>query len=238
MQATTSISDLKSSDPVPTGKRQALIDAAQALFVAEGFHGTQIADITRAAGTGISTFYRYFEDKEALLSELMSQLFVQLRAQLNKTLAGIETMTPLDQFASVRTMYRTVLGNLVSDPLLARMLLRVGYGISERIDGMIWAFVREIGQDLTTAMTRSEETGLINVRSKDILAQAIVGTAFQVGHSLLEEGGDLEQAVDICTRFSLGGLIAFAGDESFASLMPVFRTLLRTSCPALEAEGV
>ena len=50
--------------------RQAIEDAARALFAQRGFHGTTLADITSAAGKSTGAFYRYFADKEDLLAEL------------------------------------------------------------------------------------------------------------------------------------------------------------------------
>ena len=48
--------------------RLALEDAARKLFAERGFHGTTLADITAAAGRSPASFYRYFVDKEDLLS--------------------------------------------------------------------------------------------------------------------------------------------------------------------------
>lgn len=50
--------------------RQAISEAARALFARRGFHGTTLADITSAAGKSTASFYRYFTDKEDLLAEL------------------------------------------------------------------------------------------------------------------------------------------------------------------------
>ena len=46
--------------------RAALIQAATELFSKHGFASVQIADITQRAGTGISAFYKQFDDKESL----------------------------------------------------------------------------------------------------------------------------------------------------------------------------
>src|SRR5580698_765738 len=51
-------------DPVAT--QAALLDAAEALFNAHGFEGTDTNRIARAAGFAPQTFYRHFEDKRAV----------------------------------------------------------------------------------------------------------------------------------------------------------------------------
>jgi AcrR family transcriptional regulator len=50
---------------------QALLGAAGQLFVERGVRATGPADIARRAGVSVGAFYRYFEDKEAALVELI-----------------------------------------------------------------------------------------------------------------------------------------------------------------------
>lgn len=49
-------------------KREAILDAALALFVERGFFGTAVPEIAERAGVGAGTIYRYFESKEALVN--------------------------------------------------------------------------------------------------------------------------------------------------------------------------
>lgn len=54
----------------PAGKNRAILDAAEALFVAHGYEGSSIADIARKAGVAVGTVYRLHVDKPALLTAL------------------------------------------------------------------------------------------------------------------------------------------------------------------------
>lgn len=54
----------------PPAKNRAILDAAEALFVAHGYEGTSIADIARRAGVAVGTVYRLHADKPALLTAL------------------------------------------------------------------------------------------------------------------------------------------------------------------------
>ena len=56
-----------------SGKREAIMDAALALFVERGFYGTAVPEIASQAGVGAGTIYRYFESKEALVNALYRQ---------------------------------------------------------------------------------------------------------------------------------------------------------------------
>lgn len=53
-----------------TDKREAILDAALALFAERGFYGTSVPDIAQLAGVGAGTIYRYFENKKALVNTL------------------------------------------------------------------------------------------------------------------------------------------------------------------------
>ena len=58
--------------------RQGIEDAARTLFAQRGFHGTTLADITAAAGKSTAAFYRYFTDKEDLLTALAVDFLSEL----------------------------------------------------------------------------------------------------------------------------------------------------------------
>ncbi|GAB4200838.1 MAG: TetR family transcriptional regulator [Sandaracinaceae bacterium] len=51
-------------------KREAILDAALALFAERGFHGTAVPLVADAAEVGAGTIYRHFESKEALVNAL------------------------------------------------------------------------------------------------------------------------------------------------------------------------
>src|SRR5579862_194298 len=51
-------------------KREAIIQAARALFAKQGYEETTIAEIARAAGVGVGTVYLYFQHKRQILIEV------------------------------------------------------------------------------------------------------------------------------------------------------------------------
>ena len=53
-------------------RTRALLDAALHLFLEHGIDGVTIDDITQAAGVAKGTFYRYFDDKPALVDALIA----------------------------------------------------------------------------------------------------------------------------------------------------------------------
>ncbi|HEX8791521.1 MAG TPA: TetR/AcrR family transcriptional regulator [Polyangiaceae bacterium] len=65
--------------------RNAILDAAEAVFAERGFHGARIQDIAARARTAVGTVYNHFEDKDdvlhALLEERTEEMLEQLRVR-------------------------------------------------------------------------------------------------------------------------------------------------------------
>ena len=57
-----------------TDKRDEIVRAALELIAEQGFHGAPMAMIAERAGVGAGTIYRYFENKEKLITELYREL--------------------------------------------------------------------------------------------------------------------------------------------------------------------
>lgn len=55
-------------------KRDEIVRAALELIAEHGFHGAPMAMIAERAGVGAGTIYRYFENKDVLISELYADL--------------------------------------------------------------------------------------------------------------------------------------------------------------------
>lgn len=53
--------------------RNAILDAAEAVFAERGFHGARIQDIAARARTAVGTVYNHFEDKDDVLHALLEE---------------------------------------------------------------------------------------------------------------------------------------------------------------------
>ena len=224
MAPPSTVTEIRVQDDL-TGRRALLIAAAERLFGEKGYQSTQVGDITRAAGTGVGTFYRHFDDKEDILTAILEPLFDTIRARFLSLREGIETRTPLEQFASIRENFRIILTELTTRPALARTLFRSGFGVNPAIDGLVWRFQTRIAGDLVEDFRRGEAAGLFRIPQPLVLAQSLVGMVLQVAHVMvIEAKPSLEDAIDALTRFTLGGLMAFAPDEQLVS---IYRLLLQ-----------
>ena len=62
--------------------RNAILDAAEAVFAERGFHGARIQDIARGARTAVGTVYNHFEQKEDVLRALLDERTEALLTEL------------------------------------------------------------------------------------------------------------------------------------------------------------
>ena len=65
-----------------TDKRDEIVRAALELIAELGFHGAPMAMIAERAGVGAGTIYRYFENKDVLITELYRELEEKVYAVL------------------------------------------------------------------------------------------------------------------------------------------------------------
>lgn len=73
--------------PEPENTREILLQKANELFGLQGYHSTNIYDITSSASFAVGTFYRHFESKETILSELVEQIGRDLRILIGKNIS-------------------------------------------------------------------------------------------------------------------------------------------------------
>ena len=62
--------------------RNAILDAAEAVFAERGFHGARIQDIAERARIAVGTVYNHFADKDEVLSALLEERTEGLLAQV------------------------------------------------------------------------------------------------------------------------------------------------------------
>ena len=121
---------MKSSD-----KRADVMQAALELMAEQGFHGAPMAEIAEKAGVGAGTIYRYFENKDVLITELFRELEQKLMAALRE---GYSAGKPIrERFLYLGT---ALLKYCIAHPLYFRYLEQYQnspYGVSFRRDKIL-----------------------------------------------------------------------------------------------------
>ena len=116
-------------------KRDEIVRAALELIAEHGFHGAPMAMIADKAGVGAGTIYRYFENKDVLITELYRELEERIYVTV---MTGYSPDKPIRE----RFLYlgAAVLGYCVANPLDFRYLEQFHnspYGMVYRRDRML-----------------------------------------------------------------------------------------------------
>jgi AcrR family transcriptional regulator len=199
-------------------RKQQLLDHATKLFATRGYANTRVIDICRDAGVAKGLFYWYFENKEALFTELVRSMRDQLQeARAAEVDPGADPLTQLCQAveASVRFIARhTEFFTVV------RM---------ERREPNVSALLREAADADVAGVARliaaCREAGLIRANEpSDFLAQGVAGsvTTFCHAHRTGRLGLDVDELAERVSAWvvrAIGGRSpAWESDHTVASL--------------------
>lgn len=116
-------------------KRDEIVRAALELIAEHGFHGAPMAMIAEKAGVGAGTIYRYFENKDVLISELYCNLEERIFPAI---LEGCELEKPIrERFLHLGA---ALLRYFINNPLDFRYLEQFHnspYGVEHRRDKIL-----------------------------------------------------------------------------------------------------
>jgi len=93
---------------------QAIVDACRKIMDEEGADALNTNHIAEVAGVNIASLYRWFPNKEAIISETFEE---QVAAEINEVLSIYES-----HIASGEHDLATAFGTLVVDPLISRQI--------------------------------------------------------------------------------------------------------------------
>src|ERR1700758_4636281 len=117
--------------------REEIIDAAIDVFAESGYHECGVADIAKRVGIGHSTFYRHFENKRAILDEVINTVIERFMAALAAENAP-DAANTLDEYRDQAARIGTALADISSDIRVVRLLLieaaSVDTDLRQRID--------------------------------------------------------------------------------------------------------
>lgn len=104
-----------------------LVAAGQELFAAYGLERTRIADLTDEVGIGTSTFYQFFDSKEALYLEIVEREIVGLGVRIEQEIAVQPTVE-----AEVERALRMLFDELETNEIFYRLLMEDEWQMLER----------------------------------------------------------------------------------------------------------
>lgn len=148
-------------DQAFAAKRREILDAAEALFVENGFHQTGMAAICEAAGMSPGGLYRYFASKTDIIRAIVE-------TERESVLEMVEAIERAPDFRSGLVAALDEAITAVSDPDYASLALEIAAEGARNED--VGATVRETGQEaheqlagaIARARTRGEVAGAVN----------------------------------------------------------------------------
>jgi AcrR family transcriptional regulator len=186
---------------VPTDTRERIMDRSLELFARQGVAGTTVVEIEAAAGLspGSGSFYRHFENKEAVLLAVVDREVARAAATRE---ARIGEPEPLD------VIYRRTLDELVRLQPLIEIAAREG----RQRPGLLEPLQRVLAEDGARAESAllAERMARGEIVEADADAVAAVAMFALVGHHLAEHffgapiGADRERFVRTLARMVRG----------------------------------
>lgn len=192
----------------PTGKRERtkaanrdeIRRAAVEAFTELGFGATTVRDIVRRTALASGTFYNYYADKDAILTELVGEHVAE--AGVRMAAARAAATTPREAIERGAVAYFRLL--MESPELLAMYRRNAGtiraYASGNLVDEIIDSLRTDLDRLLAERGTTDLDTGL--------LAAGVIGAGMEVAMRFAEaEGSDPERAIAALQALLVDGLL-------------------------------
>lgn len=178
-------------------RRAAILEAALACFVNDGFEATGIEQIRQASGASVGSIYHHFGSKE----DIAAQLYVEGLVSVNEFF-----LERLKEATSTRDAVRSIVLAytewMAENPNWARYLLKFRYAVTtENAELRIKELSREYRTKMLTQVQRFGDAELKEL-SSEVMVAILVGPAHMLarhwlgGHASKELSALSEQLAD------------------------------------------
>lgn len=179
--------------------RQCLLEAAQRLFAAHGYHGASIRDIVQSCGVSNAALYYHFGSKQNLYAEVLGEYIAAVVEKLREADAGKGTCR--NRLSRVAQAYAAII--LESENLLQTLLRDAAQFDPEEIarllpelGGQIPAVLAQILEDgITAGELRAVPTHRTGILLMGMANAITVRRLYAEVNTTLEE--DTELVIDI-----------------------------------------
>ena len=166
--------------------QKAILRAAEAVIGAQGYAAASISDITRAAGIAQGTFYIYFDSKEHVFRELVTEMGRLTRKTLSDAVVGAP-----DRLSAERLGLRAFLEIAATRPTLYNIVEEARFVDPDSYHAYFTSFARGYARNLAAAAREGE----IRPGNAEIRAWALMGMAVTLGERFGMTGADRDEVV-------------------------------------------
>lgn len=154
--------------------RSKLLNAANTVFLSQGYHATLISDIVAQADVGQGTFYRHFSSKRDIFRELVERFISELIGKFSEMSHQLPTTVEEYHFASVRgttLLAETVLHNRD----IVALLVREAPAIDRELEGWFDDMRNQFAALAQFFLDHAISQGFARPCNSSLVAEAIVG---------------------------------------------------------------
>lgn len=192
-----------------TERRRAFLDAARQLIGTKGYDAATVRAVCAEAGLTDRYFYESFDDTEALLRAVYSEISDELRAAITGAIAGAGADIEDKLDAGLKAYVE-----MLRDPVVARILLLEVLGVSPAVTALYLKTTADFASLLLDEVVRHLPALAHHAEDRVVLGHALVGAmSFAVASWALS--GYRKPAATVvrnCRRVLLGTVKQFAAD--------------------------
>ena len=207
-----------------TARRQRFIEAGIQLFGTQGFRSTTVRGICAEAGLTDRYFYESFDNLEALLTAVYRTLMDDLRGQLVRHQQAAQPV-PGDaaMLERITTEAYDIWFEMLSDPRVARIVMREMLGVSREVDALYDERTRDFAELTVAPLAALPPLSGLPPARRSLVGRALVGASIHVAAAWIHDEGRTarQDAVRTCVHVALGTLRALEQEASIRTDAPV-----------------
>jgi AcrR family transcriptional regulator len=166
-----------------TATRQRLLEAAERIFAAVGYHDASIVKITEAAGVGQGTFYLYFASKKDVFDEVVLDLNSRVRHAMSEASAAGGTRAE-KELLGFGAFFRFT----AEHPALYRIIRQAEFVSPE----MLQTHYERLTGGYVAGLKQAMEAGEVEEGDPEVLAWSLMGIGELVGMRWILWNGEQE----------------------------------------------
>jgi AcrR family transcriptional regulator len=183
-----------------------ILDAAAALFRAQGYADTSLGDVAAYVGIGRTTLYEYFSDKEDLLASVVED-------RIPSVMDGLVGDIPEDVPVANRLAELIVRGieYVSSDDDLGSMLMRETPRLGRDAQQRVRATHQRLLDEITALCREGIDSGEFQTYEPDVAGHLVFANLWSASQALIRDSDAKQkrhEAADTVVRFVMGGLKA------------------------------
>jgi AcrR family transcriptional regulator len=153
-------------------RREAILEAAKAVFRDKGYHQASVHDIIDQARIARGTFYLYFSSKQDLFGELVAEFLLLVRGQVRRIELGPGADPPRTQ---LRNNVRRVVTSVLEHDAVANIILRDGRGYDDESRAKVDGFFGAVQQLMRDAINVGQGLGLVGPCDVNVVSVVALG---------------------------------------------------------------